>query len=148
MTTVHKILRAKGDSSNYSVPASGTVLDALKVMAEEQIGAVLVTEAGKIVGIYTERDYVQKGELQGRRAAETSIRDVMTVGMYTVTTETTAEQCMALMDAYHIRHLPVVEKDQLVGVVSIRDVMVAALENKDSEIKGLENYLLASGFAG
>jgi CBS domain-containing protein len=92
MTTVHKILKAKGDSSNYSVPASGTVLDALKVMAEEQ--------------------------------------------------------CMALMDAYHIRHLPVVEKDQLVGVVSIRDVMVAALENKDSEIKGLENYLLASGFAG
>lgn len=148
MTTVHKILKAKGDSSNYSVPASGTVLDALKVMAEEQIGAVLVTEAGKIVGIYTERDYVQKGELQGRRAAETSVSEVMTAGMYTVTPETTAEQCMALMDAYHIRHLPVVEKDQLVGVVSIRDVMVAALDNKDSEIKGLENYLLASGFAG
>ena len=148
MTTVQKILKAKGDSSNYSVPASGTVLDALKVMAEEQIGAVLVTEAGKIVGIYTERDYVQKGELQGRRAAETPVSEVMTAGMYTVTTETTAEQCMALMDAYHIRHLPVVDKDQLVGVVSIRDVMVAALENKDSEIKGLENYLLASGFAG
>jgi CBS domain-containing protein len=72
----------------------------------------------------------------------------MTAGMYTVTTETTAEQCMALMEAYHIRHLPVVENDQLIGVVSIRDVMVAALENKDSEIKGLENYLLASGFTG
>lgn len=148
MTTVHKILKAKGDSSNYSVPASATVLDALKVMGDEQIGAVLVTEAGRIVGIYTERDYVQKGELQGRRAAETPVAEVMTAGMYTVTPETTAEQCMALMEAHHIRHLPVVDKDHLVGVVSIRDVMVAALENRDSEIKGLENYLLASGFAG
>lgn len=148
MTTVQKILKAKGDASNYSVSGSATVLQALKLMAEESIGAVLVTEDEKIVGIYTERDYVKTGELEGRKADLTLVKDVMTAKMYTVTMDTSAEQCMALMDAHHIRHLPVVENDQLVGLVSIRDVMAAALENRESEIKGLENYITASGFSG
>lgn len=148
MTTVQKILKAKGDSSNFSVSADDTVLKALELMAEEEIGAVLVTAADRIVGIYTERDYVQKGELEGRKAGSTLLKDVMTGEMYTVTLDTSVEQCMALMETHHIRHLPVVEKDRLVGLVSIRDVMVAALENRESEIKGLENYLLASGFQG
>jgi len=147
MTTVRKLLESKGDASNYSVSASDSVLQALKVMSEAQIGAVLVTENKKIVGIYTERDYLQKGELEGRRAESTLVKDVMTSSMYTVAMDTSMEQCMALMDAYHIRHLPVVENDQLVGLVSIRDVMAAALENKESEIKGLENYIMGSGFA-
>jgi CBS domain-containing protein len=147
MSTVRAILERKGDAGNYSVSANDTVLTALKLMAEKRIGAVLVTEGGKIVGIYTERDYVQKGELQGRKAESTLLREVMTTGMYTVTTDTSVEQCMALMEAHHIRHLPVVEKDQLVGIVSIRDVMTAVLENRESEIKGLENYIMASGFA-
>lgn len=147
MSTVRAILESKGDAGNYSVSANDTVLTALKLMAEKRIGAVLVTEGGKIVGIYTERDYVQKGELQGRKAETTLLREVMTAGMYTVTTDTSVEQCMALMEAHHIRHLPVVEKDQLVGIVSIRDVMTAVLENRESEIKGLENYIMASGFA-
>jgi len=148
MTTVKSLLRAKGDPSNYSVSGDDTVLDALNLMADAHIGAVLVTDGNKIVGIYTERDYVQKGEVEGREAGETLLKDVMTSGMYTVQTDTSVEQCMALMDAHHIRHLPVVDGDRLVGLVSIRDVMVAALENKESEIKGLENYLLASGFEG
>lgn len=147
MTIVKKILKAKGDASNYSVSGSDTVLQALKLMADEQIGAVFVTEGGKIIGIFTERDYVQKGELEGRRAEATLLKDVMTAGMYTVTMDTSVEQCMALMDAHHIRHLPVVEDDQLVGMVSIRDVMTAALENRESEIKGLENYIIGSGFS-
>ncbi|HEY5729150.1 MAG TPA: CBS domain-containing protein [Anaerolineales bacterium] len=148
MTTVQKVLKLKGDASKYSVRGSDTVLQALELMVEEQIGAVLVTDADKIIGIYTERDYVQKGELEGRKAGETLLKDVMTAGMYTVTLDTSVEQCMALMETHHIRHLPVVENDKLVGIVSIRDVMVAALENRESEIKGLENYLLASGFQG
>ncbi len=147
MYTVQAILESKGDSGNYSVSASDTVLTALKLMAQKRIGAVLVTEGEKIVGIYTERDYVQKGEVQGRRAETTLLREVMTPGMYTVTPDTSVEQCMALMEAHHIRHLPVVENDQLVGIVSIRDVMTAVLENRESEIKGLENYILASGFS-
>lgn len=148
MTIVRKILKAKGDASNYSVPGDASVLQALKMMADEHIGAVLVTEGGRIIGIYTERDYVQKGELEGRRAESTLVKDVMTAGMYTVTMDTSVEQCMALMEAHHIRHLPVVENDQLVGMVSIRDVMSAALENRESEIKGLENYITGSGFSG
>ncbi|MDL1911930.1 CBS domain-containing protein [Chloroflexi bacterium CFX6] len=148
MTTVRKLLEAKGKAGNYSVSAEDTVLQALKVMSSAGIGAVLVTEGKKIVGIYTERDYVQKGELEGRKADSTLVKDVMTAGMYTVTMDTPVEQCMALMETHHIRHLPVVEKDQLVGIVSIRDVMKAALENRESEIKGLENYITGSGFSG
>lgn len=148
MTTVRKLLEAKGKAGNYSVSAGDTVLQALKVMASAGIGAVLVTDGGKIVGIYTERDYVQKGELEGRKADSTLVRDVMTAGMYTVTMETSVDQCMALMETHHIRHLPVVENDQLVGIVSIRDVMKAALENREIEIRGLENYIMGSGFSG
>jgi CBS domain-containing protein len=148
MTTVRKLLEAKGKADNYSVSATDTVLQALRVMASENIGAVLVTDGKKIVGIFTERDYLQKGELEGRTANSTLVRDVMTSGMYTVTMDTSVDQCMALMEMHHIRHLPVVENEQLAGLVSIRDVMTAALENKESEIKGLENYITGSGFAG
>ncbi len=146
MTTVRKLLEAKEFATNFSVEATQTVLDALKVMADAHIGAVLVTEQGKIVGIYTERDYLYKGEVQGRVAKDTKVKDVMTPEMINVTMNTSVEQCMALMRQYRIRHLPVVENDQLVGLVSMRDVMLAALDLKDSEIRGLENYIMGSGF--
>lgn len=146
MTTVRKLLEAKEFSQNFSVESSQTVLDALKVMIGAHIGAVLVTEGGKIVGIYTERDYLYKGEIDGHSAKDTKIKDVMTKNMITVTKETSVEQCMGLMKQYKIRHLPVVEHDQLVGLVSMRDVMMAAIENRESEIRGLENYIMGSGF--
>jgi CBS domain-containing protein len=139
-------LEAKELAKNFSVASTDTVLQAIKVMAEAHIGALLVTEGGKIVGIYTERDYLYKGENEGRAAKDTKIKDVMVAKMITVTMETTVEQCMGLMKQYNVRHLPVVENDQLVGLVSMRDVMFAALENKESEIRGLENYILGSGF--
>ena len=148
MSTVKKILEAKGSADHYTVSSGDTVLKALQLMAERRIGAVLVTENSKIVGIYTERDYVQKGELKGLKADATLVKDVMTSKMYTVGLDTSMEQCMGLMESHHIRHLPVVENDQLVGVVSIRDVMTTALENKQSEIVGLENYITGSGFSG
>ena len=146
MTTVRKLLEAKESATNFSVEASGSVLDAIKAMAEAHIGAVLVKDGGKIVGIFTERDYLLKGELEGRTAKNTKVGDVMTSKMMTVTMDTSVEQCMGLMNQYRIRHLPVVENDQLVGLVSIRDVMVAALQNRESEIRGLENYIMGSGF--
>ena len=146
MTTVRKLLEAKEFATNYSVESNQSALDAIKVMADAQIGAVLVTEKGKIVGIYTERDYLYKGEALGRVAKDTVIKDVMTPKMINVTLDTTVEQCMALMKQYKIRHLPVVEGEQFVGLVSMRDVMVAAIEIKESEIRGLENYILGSGF--
>ncbi|HNB40886.1 MAG TPA: CBS domain-containing protein [Anaerolineales bacterium] len=146
MTTVRKLLEAKEFATNYSVETNQTVLDALKVMAEAHIGAVLVTDGGKIVGIYTERDYLYKGEALGRVAKDTKIKDVMTPKMINVTMETTVEQCMGLMKQYKIRHLPVVEGEHFVGLVSMRDVMLAAIDIKESEIRGLENYIMGSGF--
>lgn len=146
MTTVRKLLETKESAKNFSVASTDTVLQAIKLMAGAHIGALLVTEGGKIVGIYTERDYLYKGENEGRSAKETQIKEVMVSNMITVTKDTSVEQCMALMKQYNIRHLPVVEHDQLVGLVSMRDVMFAALENKESEIRGLENYIMGSGF--
>jgi predicted transcriptional regulator len=146
MTTVRKLLESKKFSGNYSVESTATVLEALKVMAEANIGAVLVTEGGKIVGIYTERDYLRKGEVDNRAAKETIIKDVMVSRMMTATNDTTVDQCMALMKQHGIRHLPVVENDQCIGLVSMRDVMLAAIDNRESEIRGLENYIMGSGF--
>jgi CBS domain-containing protein len=128
--------------------ADDTVLDALKMMTEENIGAVFVMEGKRVSGIFTERDYTRKVEVKGKDAISTLVKDVMTRNMYTVTSETTVGQCMALMNVHHIRHLPVVDDDHLVGLISIRDVMTAAIENKDMEIKGLENYIMGSGFSG
>ncbi|MCQ3938839.1 MAG: histidine kinase [Chloroflexi bacterium] len=146
MTTVRKLLESKEFSGNITIDASQTVLDAIRVMAEAHVGAVLLTENNKIVGIYTERDYLTKGELEGRAAKNTKLKDVMTSQMMTVTMDTSVEKCAALMRQYRIRHLPVVENDQLVGLVSMRDVMAVVLENKESEIRGLENYIMGSGF--
>ncbi|MEP7137226.1 MAG: CBS domain-containing protein [Chloroflexota bacterium] len=148
MTTVRRLLESKEGASNFAVSINDMVLDALKVMNDAKVGAVLVTENHKIVGIFTERDYLQKGEMAGRVAKSTPVKDVMTHDMYTVNMETSVEQCMALMDEHHFRHLPVVENDHLVGIVSIRDVLNALLKNKEIEIKGLENYIMGSGFAG
>jgi CBS domain-containing protein len=146
MTTVRNLLEAKENETNFSVASTDTVLQAIKIMAEARIGAVLVTEGGKVVGIYTERDYLRKGENEGRAAKDTKVKDVMVSKMLTVTNDTTVDQCMALMKQYSVRHLPVVEKDHLLGVVSMRDVMFAVLDDKDFEIRGLENYIMGTNF--
>jgi len=146
MSTVRNLLDAKLSASNYSVESSDTVLNAVKMMVDARIGAVLVTEGGKVVGIYTERDYLRKGENEGRLAKDTKIKEVMVSKMITVTKDTSLEQCMALMRQYSVRHLPVVENDHLVGLVSMRDVMSSVLDDKEIEIRGLENYIMGSGF--
>ena len=146
MTTVRKLLESKEFTNNFTIESSLTMLDAVKVMAEAHIGAVLLTDNHKIVGTFTERDYLTKGELAGRVAKYTKLKDVMTPNMMTVSMDTSVEKCVALMKQYQIRHLPVVEHDQLVGLVSMRDVMAVVLENKQSEIRGLENYIMGSGF--
>jgi CBS domain-containing protein len=146
MSTVRKLLEGKTKKEYIAVSATDSVLQALKIMTEARIGAVLVKEGGKIVGIYTERDYLQRGELEGRVAKDTLIREVMTPRMITVTRDTSVDECIALMKQYEIRHLPVVEDKQVVGIVSIRDILFAALSDRESEIRGLENYILGSNF--
>lgn len=146
MATVKHLVDLKTDSTHYAVKANETVLKALRVMAGANIGSVLVMDEGRIVGIFTERDYVLKGEQEGRAASKTPVREVMTEAMHTVTTETSIDECMVLMMQYHVRHLPVVENNALVGMISMRDVVAAALEERESKIKGLENFIQTSGF--
>jgi CBS domain-containing protein len=146
MTTVRKILDEKAEAKIYTVPASATVFDALLVMCEGNTGAVLVTEEEKIVGIFTERDYAREGEIKGRSARDTIVGDVMTGQMVLIKPETTLEECTELMAKYHVRHLPVLEKDHVVGVVSIRRLAEALLEQKQGTIGKLESYILGSGY--
>src|ERR1051325_2144111 len=147
MTTVHELLEAKGDSSKHSISSQATVLEALQLMAAENIGAVFITESTRIAGIFTERDYLRKGEVAGRKADSTPVKEVMTRNVYTVALDTSPEDCMALMNLHHIRHLPVVEKDQLMGVLSIRDVMMGLLKNKNNSAEDLERFIMGSGFS-
>jgi CBS domain-containing protein len=147
MATVSDLMSKKSDGTNYVVESSDNVLTALELMADANISAVMVTEDKKIIGIFTERDYTRKCELKGLSAKGTSVRDLMTEEMVTVTLGTSIDQCMELMKQYRIRHLPVVEAGTMVGMVSMRDVVDIILSDRDSAIIGLENYILSSGFS-
>jgi CBS domain-containing protein len=148
MATVADLIGAKTDASRYAVKANETVYRAIRLMADRHIGAVLVVEKGTVIGIFTERDYIMRVEVEGRAVKETTVREVMTDRMYTVTTDTSIEQCLGLMDLRHIRHLPIVEEGKLMGIISMRDAIAAILKEHEGSIRGLENYVLASGFAG
>ncbi|MCS6992645.1 MAG: CBS domain-containing protein [Anaerolineales bacterium] len=145
MPTVRTILEEKGDTI-YAVDCSETVYRALEVMAEHNIGAVLVSEGDRYVGIFTERDYARRIILKGHDSRTTPLKDIMTRELVTVTPDTSAEQCMALMTRYHIRHLPVVEEGRIVGLVSIGDVVKQVIANRESTIAELENYILGTGY--
>ena len=147
MATVKQLMSTKTDGANYIVDCDDDVFKALEIMAVANISAVMVSENEKIVGIFTERDYSRKCELKGLSAKNTSVRDLMTKKMFTVTPETSIDQCMGLMTQHHIRHLPVIERDKMVGMVSMRDVVDVLISERESTIKGLENYILGSGFA-
>ena len=146
MTTVRKILDEKVEAKIYTVPAEATVFSALQVMYEGNTGAVLVTENEKIVGIFTERDYAREGEVKGRVAKETLVAEVMTKQMVSITPETALDECVELMGRYRVRHLPIVEKDRVVGIVSIRRLAEALLQEKQGTIVELENYILGTGY--
>jgi CBS domain-containing protein len=147
MATVSQLMSKKSDGTNYSVESTDNIFKALEIMSDANISAVMVTESEKIIGIFTERDYTRKCELKGLSAKDTPVRDLMTEKMLTVTLDTSIDQCMELMKQYRIRHLPVIEDDTMVGMVSMRDVVEIILSDHESAIKGLENYILSSGFS-
>ncbi len=148
MATVADLIGAKTDASRYAVKANESVYRAIRLMADRRIGAVLVVENGTVSGIFTERDYIMRVEVEGRAAKETTLQEVMTHKMYTVTTETSIEQCLGLMDLRHIRHLPIVEEGRLMGIISMRDAIAAVLKGREEEIRGIEDYAPGSGFQG
>ena len=140
MKYVHHILKAKGDKV-WSVGGDVTVYDALKLMADKGIGALLVIENEKILGIFSERDYARKVVLQGRSSKDMKISEIMSRNVCIVHAEQTVEECMALMTEKHIRHLPVLEGEKLLGIISIGDVVKAFIAEKEFIIKELENYI-------
>jgi len=143
MKTVKQILREKGDKI-LSIDPGATVFDALKLMAEKNVGALLVLEGGRVVGILSERDYARKVILHGKSSLNTPVRDIMTDRVMFIRPEQTVEECMALMTEKHIRHLPVLVENQLTGVVSIGDLVKPSIDEKDFVIKQLENYITGS----
>ena len=130
-----------GRKGVFSVSPESTVHDALVLMAAKNTGSVLVTENDKLVGIFTERDYARKVNLKGRSSNTTAIKEVMTANPFTVAMDTTIEQCMALMPGKKVRHLPVVDGEALVGVISIGDVINFIIEEQKGIIEQLEHYI-------
>ena len=146
MITVNDLLKRRGTSSAISVLPTDTVYHALQLMAENNVGAVVICDNNRIAGIFTERDYCRKIILMGRSSVNTPIKEIMTKKMITIKPTQSLEECMELMTKYHIRHLPVKEDDTLVGVVSMRDVMESIISFKQERINQLENYILGSDY--
>jgi len=140
MTTVRSVLQSKG-SDIWSTTPNTLVFDALKVMAEKNVGALLVMEGNQLKGIFSERDYARKVVLKGESSHNIAIQNVMTSGVISVTPDQSIEDCMALMTGKHIRHLPVLENSKLVGMISIGDVVKAIISQHEDTIKQLENYI-------
>ena len=141
MTAVAKILQSKPDATVHTIGPAASVLDALQLMADKGIGALIVTEGASIVGIFTERDYARKIALMGRTSAVTQVKDVMTTAVMFVRPDQTSEQCMQLMSNNRLRHLPVVDNGKLVGMISIGDLVKDIISEQKFIIEQLENYI-------
>jgi len=141
MTAVAQILKSKPDQTIYSIGPEASVFDAVKLMAEKNIAAVLVLEGEKIVGIVTERDYARKIVLVARSSKETRVREVMSSHVIYVRPSQSSEECMALMTENRLRHLPVIEGGKLIGLVSIGDLVKDVISEQKFTIQQLEHYI-------
>ncbi len=140
MTTLQDILRKKGHDV-WKISPGATVYEALGLMAAKNVGALVVVEGSHVVGIVSERDYARNVILKGKSSHDTPVKDIMTSPVYYVHPRQTALECMALMTDKRIRHLPVLEDDRLVGVISIGDVVKAIIEEQESVIRQYEEYI-------
>lgn len=139
--TVQQILNSKDNSNIYSVTPDMMVYDAIHLMNEVNIGALLVLEGDRVAGIISERDYTRKVILQSKSSQTTPVRDIMTEKVLFVTPEQSMDECLVLMSKYHIRHLPVLKDDRPVGVLSVMDVVGNIISEKELIIEQLENYI-------
>jgi len=143
MTTIRQILDGKPDI--YAIEPDATVLEALKLLAEKNVGALLVITGERLVGIFSERDYARRMILHGRSSKETVVREVMTTEVFTISPNASAGECMAYMTDRHIRHLPVIEAGRVAGVISIGDIVRAVMEDMRFTIRQLETYIRSGG---
>lgn len=140
MRNVRQLLESK-PAEVHSIGPDAPVIEALRLMAEKGIGAVLVLEAGKLAGILSERDYARKIALLGRSSADTPVRDIMTAELHTVAPDDSVEHCMQVVTEGRIRHLPVLARGELVGLVSIGDLVKAMIEEQQIELDHLQRYI-------
>ncbi|HXD06725.1 MAG TPA: CBS domain-containing protein [Burkholderiaceae bacterium] len=141
MTTVAQILKSKPDNTVHTIEPGASVYAAVELMAAKNIGALVVTHAGAVVGIVSERDYARKVVLMARSSRETTLSEIMSSPVMYVQPAQTVEECMALMTENRLRHLPVLDKGQLVGLVSIGDLVKATISEQQFIIDQLEHYI-------
>lgn len=141
MLSVSRLLSNKNINLVWSVSPNHMVIDALNLMSEKGIGAVLVMEEDRLVGIFSERDYARKGIIAGRKAKSTPVTEVMTPNVFTVSPSMDIEDCMTLFSEKRIRHLPVVDNQRVIGMLSIGDIVTAIIQAQDQQIKYLEAYI-------
>jgi CBS domain-containing protein len=143
MTTVTQILKSKPHKTIYSIAPGASVLEAVKLMAEKNIGGLLVLDGGNVVGVVTERDLARKAFLMPKSPQDTPVREIMTSPVMYVSPDRTSEECMALMTENRFRHLPVLDKGKLVGLVSIGDLVKDVISEQKFLIEQLEHYIAA-----
>tara|TARA_B110001454_G_scaffold154591_1_gene143896 strand:- start:1169 stop:1603 length:435 start_codon:yes stop_codon:yes gene_type:complete len=143
MTTIAQLLKTKGDQI-WSVEPKATIFEALEIMSEKEIGALLVMEDGKLTGIFSERDYARKVILKGKSSKETQVGELMTKKVFYIDSQKTINDCMAMMTAKRIRHVPVIEDNQVMGIVTIGDVVNQIISEQEVTINHLENYITGS----
>jgi CBS domain-containing protein len=141
MKTVQSLLQVKGNAV-WTIAPNASVFEALKLMADKNVGALLVLEGGELAGVISERDYARKVVLRGRSSVDTPVRDIMTADVISVRPDQTVEECMALMTDRRIRHLPVVADGRLIGVISIGDVVKSIITDQGFMIEQLTSYIV------
>ena len=140
MHTLRQLLGSKTPEV-YAVAPGDSVIDAIRLMAEKGVGAVLVMDGARLAGIVSERDYARKIVLHGKSSADTSVRDIMTADVVTVNPHQTVEQCMQIVTDRRIRHIPVVDDEEVIGVISIGDLVKAVIEDQQVQLDQLQRYI-------
>jgi CBS domain-containing protein len=139
-TNVRDMLKNKQEGI-WSLGPDATVLEAIKLLDEKNVGALLVVEGGKLVGIFSERDYTRRGILRGRASKDTPVREIMTPKVLYVTPDRRVEECLALMTEKRVRHLPVLEEGRILGVISLGDAAKTMISNLEFVVQNLESYI-------
>jgi len=145
MLKIEDVLTSK-NKNIWSISSRETAYKALEMLADKDIGALMVIDEGKFVGIFSERDYARKVILKGKSSKETSVGELMTREVYSITPDKTVEECMALMTTIHCRHMPVFESNQLIGIVTIGDIVNAIIRAQKIQIHDLEKYITGSEY--